>query len=406
MRFEKQYTSLMNKLIILLCASVSNVSYSFDTNILDCTNKLYSNNIAVVKKLKRVPLNYAKHFELYSIDQDVFIMKVIKNINDAGNGVFYYIFANEKSKIRLENKCRNFFVIRTPARRIVTYSTTYVGMLDALGDGEKIVGVVNNQEIYNEKIKQQLLKSNSNIGYPPSIEKVLTLKPDLLVAYFLEAKEVDNLNKIEKLKVPLVYNFDFLEEHPLARSEWIKFFGIITNKYKKSEEIYKVIENNYLKIKDTVANNIADKKLKIVNVAMGSNYSGIWYIPGAQSIFGILVSDASAQYIWSDTNPGKERTQIVFEKAMVDLRKANFWLPHNSFISESDVLQDDKRYLSLKLFSEKRIYNNTKKVKNFANDYWESGVLYVDLLLMDLVKIFYPDLEISKKHRFIWYHQI
>ena len=38
------------------------------------------------------------------------------------------------------------------------------------------------------------------------------------------------------------------------------------------------------------------------------------------------------------------------------------------------------------------MYNNNNRVNNFGgNDYWESGVVSPQLVLKDLVKIFYPD---------------
>ena len=76
----------------------------------------------------------------------------------------------------------------------------------------------------------------------------MDLQPDAVVAFSMN-KTNKSLQFIEKNGIPVVLNGDWLEETPLGRAEWIKFFGVLLGKEKLADSIFKNIESEYLKAK-------------------------------------------------------------------------------------------------------------------------------------------------------------
>ena len=75
-----------------------------------------------------------------------------------------------------------------------------------------------------------------DVGYESNLDKelIVSLKPDLLMAYGVGASSAEYLRKLAEMGVKVMYNADYLEEHPLARCEWIKVFGLLTGREAKS----------------------------------------------------------------------------------------------------------------------------------------------------------------------------
>lgn len=57
------------------------------------------------------------------------------------------------------------------------------------------------------------------------LERLITLKPDMVMAY-LVAADFGQFRKVEELGIPVVINAEYLEPHPLGRAEWIKFMAL------------------------------------------------------------------------------------------------------------------------------------------------------------------------------------
>ena len=90
----------------------------------------------------------------------------------------------------------------------------------------------------------------TEIGKESSLntEILLDLKPELVVGYSVSTAD-KSLTTLKKAGLNVIYNRDWLEETPLGRAEWIQFFGVLFNKEKQADSIFKVIEQNYLSAK-------------------------------------------------------------------------------------------------------------------------------------------------------------
>ena len=138
-------------------------------------------------------------------------------------------------------------------------------------------------------------------------------------------------------------------------------------------------------------------------VFLSSIYDGTWWMPGGESYTARLLVDAEADYLWADSGAvGSDPVdfETVFEKA----GNADFWInPDNTFWnSQADVLQSDERYSEFAALAAGHLYNNNAQANaNGGNAFYESGAAHPDVVLMDLVKIFHPDL--LPDHQLVYY---
>ena len=76
------------------------------------------------------------------------------------------------------------------------------------------------------------------------------------------------------------------------------------------------------------------------------------------------------------------------------------------FASDLDsLLAMDTRYAEFKAFAQGSVYNYNARVTDAGgSDYFESGVANPDIILKDLIRIFYPDL--LPEHALYYYQQL
>ncbi|MBI5538569.1 MAG: ABC transporter substrate-binding protein [Bacteroidia bacterium] len=327
----------------------------------------------------KIKLKYAKHLD-FSISDSVIAVRVYNPWQSAKDKSFNYLFSINKSK-------KNDF-INIPVKRVICLSTSHIGFITALNKQMNIIGVSGAQFVY-DSLTQLLIKQGKivDVGYEQSLnyELILSLKPDVIIAYGVESKNVGYVTKLEELGLPVVFVAEYLEETPLAKAEWIKFFGILFNMKQNSDSLFSVIDSNYNNIK-----NIASKYLEKPKVYAGLPWKDTWYIAGGKSNLSCLISDAGADYIWKDNN-SKESFPLNLELVFDKVSKADFWINSGSATSLNEINVTDSRLSQLKSFKNKTVYNNIAISNSFGgNDYWESGVVNPHIILKDIVKIFHP----------------
>ncbi len=137
--------------------------------------------------------------------------------NSSGNELVYYLVPHD---VKLPDTIPESQVIRVPVRRIVCMSTTHTAMLSALGEAAIIVGISGTGLVYDSLILGAVAGGAiRDVGYESNLDKelIVSLNPDLLMAYGVEASSAEYLRKLTEMGVKVMYNADYLEEHPLAR---------------------------------------------------------------------------------------------------------------------------------------------------------------------------------------------
>ncbi len=320
--------------------------------------------------------------------------------NTSGTELVYYIVNRDAG---LPDTVPEASVIRVPVQRIVCMSTTHTAMLRALDAVETIVGISGTDLIYDSLIQEAINRGRiSDVGYESNLDKelVVSLKPDLLIAYGVGASSAEYLRKLEEMGVKVMYNADYLEEHPLARCEWIRVFGLLTGKEALADSLFRKVSDAYLSHADMVRANVKEHP----EVLLGAPWEGVWYIAPVNSYIGRLISDAGGKYLFDDL---REPNSVPFSVEAVFRRatEADIWINPGTAGSLDEIAAADHRMTKLLVYRSGNIWNNRNRTTpSGGNDYWESAVVRPDLLLEDIISIIHP--ELLPDHKQLYYRRL
>ena len=281
-------------------------------------------------------------------------------------------------------------------------STTHIPMVELLNEETAIIGFPYSKYVSSEKTRILIDAGKiTEIGKENSLntEILLDLQPELVVGYSVSSAD-KSLTTIKKAGINVIYNGDWLEETPLGRAEWIKFFGVLFDKEKQADSIFGIIEDNYL-----AAKNIALKSTLKPTILSGAIMSkDIWNLPAGESFVSQFLKDANLDYLWKDSK-GKGSLSLSFESVFDKGKNADFWIAPGYFSSKEQLLQSNQLYTKFKSFKEDNIYTpSTKKGKTGGVIYYELASTRPDLVLKDIIKITNPDL--LPDYKFVFFEKM
>lgn len=353
-------------------------------------------------------VEYAEKFELNSVG-DLERLTVLAPWQNAEGARFNYLLGNDPAMV--PDSLSKLPFITTPVEKTVIMSTTFIGFLDTLGVAPTITGVSGGDYIYDEQLLQRYRSGAiREVGYDQQMnyELLLELDPDVVFLFGVQSGIVQTVNKLQDAGIPVVICADYLEPHPLGRAEWIRFFAAFYDKQELAADIFREVAYRY----DSIATGVAATgKGKVPGaqtqeaqgppgtapgVMLGLPWKDTWYVAGGASFAARLISDAGGAYLFSDHRHAEAKPydiETVFSRAM----EAEVWLNPGVASSLEEILQHDRRFGKLDVFSKGEVYNNNRRMgPGGGNDYWESGVIRPDQVLQDLVHIFNDSPEDNK----------
>lgn len=349
-----------------------------------CTSKPENNVLSTTSV--STSITYAKGFTVQHIGN---IKEVIVTKPYQGAETVYTYWLVPKNQ-EVPAHTADVKIIRTPVETIVCTSTTHIPLLDYLNESNRLIAFPTTDYISSKKMRARIDSGNVidlGIDKGLNIELLATLKPELVMAYTMTG-DYGQFKKIEELKMPVVLNSEYLEEHPLGRAEWIKFMALFFNKEKEADSAFSVIEQNYLGTKDAV------EKLNVPGPAVVSGivYGDAWFMPAGQNYAAKLLRDAGFNYLWSnDSTSGF--LQISFESVYEKANRADYWIGVGSYNTLNEIETADHRYANFKAFADKQVYTYNARIgAKGGSEFMELGYLRPDLILKDLVKISHPEL--------------
>lgn len=345
-------------------------------------------NESDAETIEKTALSYADGFSIEN-HQGYKVLE-IKSPWPKSEKTYRYALINKESNSKTNLNPSDFeAIINTPIQKIVVTSTTHIPALDLLNVEKTLIGFPDTDFISSEKTRALIDKGLiKNLGKNESIntEVLLELRPELVIGFGIDGnnKTFDN---IQKAGIPVIFNGDWIEKSPLAKAEWIKVFGVLYNKEKESDSIFKTIENDYLE-----AQKIAEKATKRPTVLSGAMHKDIWYLPSGTSSEAILLKDANADYLWSETTD-KGSLSLNFETVFDKAQDADIWISPSYYVSLDAIEKANAHYTKFKAFKTKNIYSFADtKGKTGGVIYFEMGMARPDLVLKDLIKITHPEL--------------
>lgn len=269
-------------------------------------------------------------------------------------------------------------LVAEPMKSIVCMSTSHVAYLDAIGKDSVIKAVSGLSYVSSKELRSR--DDVYDIGYDPEIgyERILSLNPDAVLAYSVSAVTPQYVAKLESLGIRVLVVNDHLEDHPLARAEYIRLLGFLTGTMDRADSVFSEIEDRYLSLAAGVAT--GGRKKVLFNLP----YDDQWFIPGEESYMSRLVRDAGGEVLGS-VNGTSESGVVSLEQAFMLARDADIWLHPGTARTRRQI--EDACHIAGR-FGIDHIYNNTLRTgPEGGNDFWESGAARPDLVLEDLVRI-------------------
>ena len=311
-----------------------------------------------------------------------------------------YILTENPSAI--PDSLRHHPVIPLPVTRVVCMSTTHVAMLDALDKSGAIVGISGSDYISNPSVRARLESGEVwDVGADQSLnyELILTLRPDLVMAYGIGAEVSGMVQRLEGLGIPVVLNADYLEDQPLGKTEWIRFVAAFFGREREADSIFSAVSAAYLRYRDLVQGR--EEKPEVMT---GLPWKDAWYIPGGRSFAAAYIRDAGGTYLWEDLD-SREAVPLDLEAIYARAAAADIWINCGAAGSLAEIGQTDQRLLRFRPVSTGRVFNNNARVNPAGgNDFWESGVMAPQLVLADLISIFHP--EVLPDHALVYYTRL
>ena len=299
----------------------------------------------------------------------------------------------------------NANVIEVPMRSFVAMPTTYFPFLENIGKLDALVAVDDATYVYNPTVREKAASGEIAVvgggmgGPSANIERLLELDPDVIMTSASGIPELDVYPKLEEVGLPVVINGDYLEQTPLGRAEWGIFIAAFFDLEQEASHQFDALVQRYEEVQ-ALAAGVQER----VTVFTNTDYQGTWYVPAGESYAAILLKDAGAEYLWED-QPGTGALPLSFETVFEKAKDADFWLNPGFAASLQDLLAMDARYAEFKAFQTGQVFNYNAKVTDTGGmDYFESGVANPDVILKDLIKIFYP--ELLPEHTLFYYQQL
>lgn len=346
-------------------------------------------------KIDSIKTDYAKGF---SVDyKNGYKIINIENAVDKNQKYILYQRGDKKPETKTGE-----IAIEVPVQKIICMSTTHIAFIEMIDECERITAVSDKKFVYSEKVRNLIKQGKiTEVGFEQNldIEHVITLEPDILMLY-----EVDNIKFIDyeryrKAGIKIIVNAEYTEHTPLGKAEWVKFVAMLFNKEDIANQKFKEIADEYNECL-SLLEDIDTKPSVLVNTP----WKDIWYMPGGDSYVANYLKDARADYFWK--NSSSERILMLdFEAVLDECAENEFWINPGNAKSIDEMIQSDERHRFFTSLKSGNIYNNNKRISSGGgSDFWESGVVYPNIVLKDLIKIFHPD--IIPDHELYYYQKL
>src|SRR5690554_6428892 len=314
---------------------------------------------------KPIEVTFAKGFSI--TDYDTYKVIEVTNPWPQAEKVFRYALVQDKANF-VTNETFDAMV-QVPVQNLIVTSTTHIPSLEMLGETNKLIAFPNLDFISSANTRKRISEGKiSEIGNNESIntENVIDLQPDVMIGFAVTGNN-KTYETLQRAGIPIIYNGDWTENHPLGKAEWIKFFGAFFGKSEKAEQLFNNIETEYTTIKE-----LALTAENSPTVLSGSLWKDIWYLPEGNSWGAQFITDANGQYLWQDSQ-GTGSIALNVETVIEKAQHADYWIGPGQFTSYQQMEDANRAYTRFDAFKNKKAYS-------FSSLKGETGgVIYFEL---------------------------
>ena len=331
-----------------------------------------------------IPMHYARNLTMVAHEGYTEVM--IRNPWDTTSVLHHYALVEQGNQATLPHGAT---VVNVPLRRAGIFTAVHCGLVKELGCEPSIRGICEIEYINIPSIRKAVKEgrvANFGSAMEPTIEVIMDAQPDgLLISPF---ENSGGYGRVERLGIPIIECADYMEYSPLARAEWMRFYGRLFGQGKRADSLFLSVEQSYVSLRARVGK--VDHRPTLV---AEKPYSGVWYVPGGNSTMGILYQDAGADYLFADRQKNGSlalSVETVFEVG----QQADIWLiKYNqpTPLTREQLKADYPLFAHFRSFQTGRIYGCNQETSRF----YEETPYHPDRLLSNLVEIIHPELGIE-----------
>jgi len=301
---------------------------------------------------------------------------------------FQIALANQDTVLELLNPkgeiTTSILLGRNP-QRIAALSTTCFYFLKELNALHLLAGQGYLDRIQDESIPNlttQCLSENGDLVK----ERLLALQPDLILAIPFDQQDW----KAVLPHAEVVNIAEYLEEHPLGRTEWLVAIGYVLHKSSQAKSAFSHIEQEYQleKGKGSTANR--------PRVVFATDNGNDFTVAPLHSYWSILVSDAGGDYQAHDCEANEVQQT---EGMLTALHHADFYgeLVYQPGSKEVDLVEKRAVFAHTPPFQNKRLFY----CNSAHSQFFDKGVMQPHIMLQDLRAI----LENNTAHEGVYFRR-
>lgn len=324
-----------------------------------------------------ISMQYARHLTM--VQHDGYTDVSIRNPWDTTKVLHRYLLTSDPSSLQgMEGT-----IVRVPLQKAAVFTSVHCALVQELGAADHIGGVCDLGYIHLPFIQEGVQEgriADLGSGMDPSIEHIIDLNPDALMPSPFENS--GGYGRLEQLGIPIIECADYMESSPLARAEWIRFYGRLFGVAERADSLYSEICGQYQQLEERAAK--AEPRPRLICEIPSS---GHWYQPGGESTIGQMYRHAGADYLFSDI-PGAGSKPMSMEQVLDRAQKADVWLlKHHGAITRSQILQDTPLLA--------RITAPMWLCDTSTSGFYEETPFHPERLLASLIQILHPELGIK-----------
>lgn len=325
-------------------------------------------------------------------ERDGFTEAIVYDPWNSGRELARYALVDSGASVDVPSE---YIRVEVPLRSAVVYSMVHTAALEELGEAGRVSGVADAAYLAPDDPMRARVESGAvaDVGssMSPILEKIIELGPS---AVLLSPMENMPASALSQTGIPLIYMADYMETTPRERARWIKFLGKLVGRGAEADSIFETAMAEY----DNLCN-LAATASQRPTVITERPYSGVWYMPAADSYKARMLADAGAEFPWADT-PGTGSLQLNEEAVIARGAGADFWLLNESGDFSSERLAEELPHArAFKAFPTGVFYCNTVETPMFREI-----AFHPERMLADMVYIFHP--ELMPNHRLRYYQPL
>ena len=325
-----------------------------------------------------IKMKYARNISL--VRHDGFTVASVRNPWDTTRVLHTYLLVPDS--VGLPSSLPKGTVVRTPMKRALIYSSVHNSLVSELGAIDAIKGVCDARYIHQRDLSDRIASGevvDCGIGTSPDIERIINMSPDGIMLSPFENS--GTYGKVGQLGIPIIECADYMETTPLARAEWMRFYGMLFGKEDEAQKMFEATESEYNALKRSVA---AASRPKVI---IDRLYGQVWYVPSANSTMGTFIKDAGGENPFESYDRSGS-VGLAGEEVLYRASDADIWLVRYSQATDktlSELAADNAIYPQFKALKEGRVFGcNTT-----GTYFYEEVPFHPQWLLNDLITIFH-----------------